>query len=204
MKIKQIITVALSSILFAACNGGGGSYQSKPNNFPQIDCDAYAYYNQNIVDNPPRIKGDLSVTPVAPSPFGTDSAVSFLNSGSGNLGVSLAMTGLSSTYSATDWLYDYYARTLNTTSSTPLPPGVCTTLDTFEVGSIYRGAVMYWSNCQAPVENGTMYFSADYQIIESTGVTITTGKLSFTCPVESSNQVQNIPADMRAFSSKRQ
>lgn len=203
MKIKQIVTVALSSILFTACNGGGGSYQSKPNNFPQIDCNAYAYYNQDGGQQEPRIKGNLSVTPVAPSPYGTDSSVSFLNSGSGNLGVSLGMTGLSSTYSGAFWLYDYYARTLNTTSSTPLPAGVCTTLDTFEVGSIYKGAVMYWTNCQAPVENGTMYFSADYQIIESTGATITTGKLSFTCSVESSNQVQNIPAEMRAFSSKR-
>lgn len=50
---------------------------------------------------------------------------------------------------------------------------------------------MFWTNCQAPVENDMMNFSADYQVYESTGALVSTGSLSFSCSIESNNTSLN-------------
>ena len=148
-------------------------YLTKPNDLPLIDCEAYAVHSVT----PSNIKGNLSITPVFSSSNSTDSAIVYNNSGNGYLGASIEITG----GNPLNWDYHFGAKTLNTTPSIPFPEGVCTMLNVDNDGSIYRGAVMYWTNCQAPIENGIMNFSADYQIVESTGATIKTGKLSFTC-----------------------
>lgn len=180
---NKILTLVVSSVFLAACNGGGsgGSYQSKPNNFPQIDCLAAAVYSVT----PPNIKGSLVASPVKDSPYGTDTYVLFNNSGNGYLGAGIDQSGLLEDGSL--WLWNFGASTLNTTPSTPFPEGVCTMLNVDNDGSIYKGGVMFWTNCQAPVENGIMNFSADYQVYESTGTLVSTGSLSFSCSTESPN-----------------
>ena len=154
-------------------------YLTKPNNLPRLDCEAHAVYSVS----PPNIKGNLSITPITSSHNNsTDSDILFNNSGNGYLGASIEITG----GSPVNWDYHFGAKTLNTTPSTPFPEGVCTMLNVDNDASIYRGAVMYWKNCQAPVDNGIMNFSANYLIVESTGATIKTGELSFSCSIESS------------------
>jgi hypothetical protein len=190
--IKNTLILAVTGVL-AACNGGGGSgsYQTKPNNLPRIYCSAYAFYS---VD-PANTKGDLQLTPILGNPTITDSYVIYSNEGNGYLGAGLSqMAGNPLSY---DYFFD--ADTENTTPSTPYPAGVCAMLKADVSHSLYPGAYMLWSNCQAPVENGIMNFSADYQIIESTGALITSGNLSFNCDTtESSNQSRAIDSDYRA------
>lgn len=170
---SQILAVLILTL--AGCSKDRvNHYLTKPNDLPLIDCEAHAVYSVN----PPNIRGNLSITPMASSNNNsTDSDILFNNSGNGYLGASIEVTG----GNPLNWDYHFSAKTLNTTPSTPFPKGVCTMLNVDNDGSIYRGAVMYWTNCQAPVENEIMNFSADYQIVESTGATIKTGKLSFNC-----------------------
>lgn len=183
---NKLLTLVVTSLFLSACNsgGGGGSYQSKPNNFPQIDCYANAIYSVT----PPTNVGNLIVTPVVPDTKSMDSYVLFNNKGNGYLGAGLEMDAL---YVGG---YIFNAKTTNTTPSTPYPDGVCSILNvpntsssTGGANSIYAGGTMIWTNCQAPVESGTMYFTADYQLFESTGVFITSGNISFNCSVESPN-----------------
>jgi hypothetical protein len=168
----QMIAVLLFSL--AGCSKNEvNHYLTKPNNLPQLDCEAHAVYSVN----PPNIKGNLSITPVASSSNSTDSAIVYNNSGNGYLGASIEISGGNPLHS----VYNYRVTTRNTTPAKPFPSEACTVLNADDTSSIYKGSVMYWTNCQASVENGIMNFSADYQIVESTGATIKTGKLSFNC-----------------------
>lgn len=188
---KALTIITITSIELMGCNGGGGggSYQTKPNNFPQIDCYANAIYSVT----PPTNVGNLVVTPVVPDIGIMDSYVLYNNKGNGYLGASLEMDAL---YVGG---YLFKAQTANTTPSTPYPEGVCSILNvpntsssTGGANSIYAGGTMIWTNCQAPVENGMMNFSANYQLFESTGTFITSGNISFSCSVESLSSIRLI------------
>lgn len=188
---KALTIITITSIELMGCNGGGGggSYQTKPNNFPQIDCYANAIYSVT----PPTNVGNLVVTPVVPDTGIMDSYVLYNNKGNGYLGASLEMDAL---YVGG---YLFKAQTTNTTPSTPYPEGVCSILNvpntsssTGGANSIYAGGTMIWTNCQAPVENRMMNFSANYQLFESTGTFITSGNISFSCSVESLSSIRLI------------